>query len=68
MENLQRYSFVITRAKHIKKGPVDKMLSSRLEYENDGSSKEYDVKTIWDSAVYVRKSEEHLPKLYYLVL
>lgn len=46
MKNLQCYSFVITRAKRIRKGPVDKIVSSRLEFENDGSSKGYDVEAI----------------------
>ena len=37
-----------------------------LDFEA-GDSKKYEVETIWDSAVYARKSEGHLPRLYYLV-
>ena len=33
----------------------------------DNNSKEYKVEAIWDSAVYVNKSEGHLPGLHYLV-
>ena len=40
--------------------------TTELNNGNDDSSK-YKVKTIWDNAVYVRKSEDHLPRLYYLV-
>ncbi len=40
---------------------------SRLEFENDGDGKEYEVEAICDSAVYARELEGHLPGLYYLV-
>ena len=33
----------------------------------DGDSKEYKVKAIYDSTVYIKKSENHLLGLYYLV-
>lgn len=39
----------------------------RLEFENDGDGKEYKVKTICDSAVYTRESEDYLSGFYYLV-
>ena len=38
-----------------------------LDFEAD-NSKMYKVKAIWDSVVYVRKLEGHLPELYYLVV
>lgn len=44
--------------------------TSRLKFddsEGNGGSKEYEVKVIWDNAVYTREMEDHLPKLYYLV-
>ena len=35
---------------------------------SDKNSKEYKIKSIWDSAVYANQSESgHLPGLYYLV-
>ncbi len=49
-----------------KKGQVDEM-TSRLEFENEGDSKEYKVEAIYNNAVYARESEGHLPGLYYLV-
>ncbi len=39
---------------------------SRLEFENEGD-KEYEIKAIRDSAIYVSESESHLPGLDYLV-
>ena len=48
-----------TRKKRVEKVP-------ELDASNKGS-KEYRVKAIWDSLVYVRESEGHLPGLYYLV-
>ncbi len=48
-----------------KKGRVDET-TSRLEFENKGDE-EYEVEAIRNSAVYVSKSEGHLPGLYYLV-
>ncbi len=52
----------------IKKGRVDET-RSRLEFENEGNGKEYEVEAICDSAVYAKKSDSghHLPGLYYLV-
>lgn len=53
-----------------KKRYVDKA-TSQLEFDdNKGNknSKEYKVKVIWDSAVYAKEAEDHLPELYYLVL
>ncbi len=50
------------------KGRVDEM-TSKLEFENKGDGKEYEVEAIRDSAVYAKKwdSGHHLPGLYYLV-
>ena len=31
-----------------------------------GNSKKYKVEAIWDSAIYAKESESHLPGLYYL--
>ena len=46
----------------IKKGRVE------IAIELDkGNKKEYEVEAICNSAVYVRKSEEHLLSFYYLV-
>ncbi len=50
-----------------RKGRVDEV-TSQLEFEGDGSDgEEYKVEAIRDSAVYAKKSEGHLPGLYYLV-
>ncbi len=51
-----------------RKGRVDKT-TSRLEFENKGDGKGYEVEAIFDSAVYAKKldSGHHLPDLYYLV-
>ena len=50
----------ITRKKRV----VEKV--TKLEF-NANISEEYEVKAIWDNAIYARKLEGHLPKLYYLV-
>ena len=47
----------------MKKGQVNDM---QLEFEAS-DNKEYEVDSIWDSAVYARESAGQLPKLYYLV-
>ncbi len=43
--------------------------TSRLKFENEGNSEEYEVEAIRDSAVYAKESDNgyHLPGLYYLV-
>ncbi len=43
---------------------------SRLEFENDGDSKEYKIEAICDSAIYTKEldSVHNLPNLYYLIL
>ena len=41
----------------------------QLNFEFEaGNNKEYEVESIWDSAVYARESARQLPGLYYLVL
>lgn len=40
---------------------------SKLEFKNNGNGKEYKVKIISNSIVYVRKSEVHLLGYYYFV-
>lgn len=50
-----------------KKGQIYKTTSG-LEFEIDGNDKEYNIKAICNSAVYVSKSKEHLLGLYYLIL
>ena len=47
-----------TKKKQVEKVP---------ESDAGDDSKEYKVEAIWDSAVYTRESEVHLPGLYYLV-
>ncbi len=43
-------------------------MTSRLKFESDGDGKEYEVKAIHDSKVYVKELDSgHLPRLYYLV-
>ena len=45
---------------------MDKRVT-KLEFKA-GNSKEYEVETIWDSAVYARNPESgQLPGLYYLI-
>ena len=47
-----------------RKGRMD----DKTELDTDDNSGDYEVKVIWDSAVYARKLESgHLPGLYYLV-
>lgn len=48
-----------------KKGQIDEIVTELAIDNND--SKKYKVKAIWNSAVYVKKSEGHLLGLYYLV-
>ena len=51
----------------IKKGRVDEEVKQiEFDVDNDNSRK-YKVEAIWDSVVYARESEGHLPGLYYLV-
>lgn len=40
---------------------------SQLEYKSDGNRKEYKFEAIYNSPVYARELEDHLPGLYYLV-
>ena len=51
-----------------RKGWVDKEVR-QMEFDNDNgnNSGEYKVEAIWDSMVYAKESEGHLPGLYYLV-
>ena len=37
------------------------------ELDTGNNSKEYKVEAIWDSAVYIKEAEDHLPRFYYLV-
>ena len=46
------------------KGRVEKILE--LDASSEGSKK-YKVEVIWDSVVYERELEGHLPRLYYLL-
>ena len=58
--------FYISRLEQniIKKEQVDKNVTGL----DTGNSKEYELKTIWDSAVYVEELEsDQLPNFYYLV-
>ena len=48
-----------------RKEQVDKKMTE-MDFEVD-NSREYEVEAIWNSAVYTKKSESHLPGLYYLV-
>ena len=50
-----------------RKGRVDKTIT-QLEFEVGDNAKEYEIKTMQDSAIYAKESEGHLPELYYLVL
>ena len=50
-----------------RKGQVDET-TTQFEFEVGDNGNEYKVEVIWDIAVYARKSEGHLPGLYYLVL
>lgn len=50
-----------------KKRPIDRA-TSKLKFENNGNGEEYEVATIYNSAVDLRKSESHrLQGLYYFV-
>ena len=49
----------------IRKKRVDKRMPE-LEFES-GTNKEYEVETIWDSAVYANEVKGHLPGLYYMI-
>ncbi len=51
-----------------KKGQADET-TSKVEFENNGNGKEYEIKEICDNAVYVKEldSGHYLPGLYYLV-
>ena len=50
-----------------RKGRVNKLVRQMEFNADDDDSKKYKIEVIWDSVVYVRKSESHLPGLYYLV-
>ena len=50
-----------------RKGRVDET-TTQLKFEAGEKGEEYKVEAIWDSTVYARESEGHLPGLYYLVL
>ena len=51
----------------------DNIRKEQVDDENEteidvGNSREYEVRAIWDSAIYARKSKsDHLQSLYYLV-
>ena len=49
----------------IKKGWINKFSVTEFEVGND---KEYEIEAIQDNAIYAKKTDKHLPKLYYLVL
>ena len=45
-----------------------KQVEKILELDDGNKdSKEYKVKAIWNSAVHAKESENHLPRLYYLI-
>ena len=48
------------------KKQVDENNVAKLDANNNEGSK-YQIKAIWDSAVYSEESANHLPGLYYLV-
>ena len=48
-----------------RKEQVDEKVTE-LDFKT-GNKKEYEVKAIWDSAVYTKESESHLSRLYYVV-
>ena len=60
--------FYVSLLKHnnTRKGRVDE-ITTQLKFEVGDNGEEYKVEAIWDSVVYARKSEGHLPGLYYLV-
>lgn len=39
-----------------------------MKLDADNDNREYKVEAIWDSAIYIKKSKNHLLKLYYLIL
>lgn len=49
-----------------RKEQVDKN-TTRLEFDQ-GNKKKYNIEEIHDSVIYVKELEDHLPKLYYLIL
>ena len=52
----------------IKKRQVDKVISQMEFDNNEDENREYKVKVICNSTIYIRKLESYLPDLYYLVL
>ena len=40
----------------------------KLEFKATGNSKKYEIKIIWDSAVYANKAESYLSGFNYLVV
>ncbi len=67
MEDPRCFLCVTASAEHHKKG-ASAQNNTRLEFENEGNSEEYEFEAICDSAVYARESEGHLSGFYYLVL
>ena len=47
-----------------RKGQMNKFSVPEFEL---GNNKEYKVEAIWDSTVYAKEADRHLPGLYYLV-
>ena len=50
-----------------RKGRRNKLFLEPKPEFDAGNNKEYEIKAIIDSAVYVKEAEEYLPDLYYLV-
>ena len=50
-----------------KKGQVDKNKTKLAELNVSNNSDKYKLKTIFDIAIYIKKSTNYLPKLYYLI-
>lgn len=50
-----------------KKRQVNKV-SLQLKFDSNSDGKKYKIKAIWDSVIYIRKSEGYLLEFYYLVL
>lgn len=48
----------------IKKRQINKFLILEFKADND---KKYELETIYNSAVYTKKVDKYLPRLYYLV-
>ncbi len=40
---------------------------SKLEFENNSNGKKYKVEGIYDSTMFIRVLEGHLPGIYYLI-